>query len=208
MGLTLGAPPLISCRVSTSRSALRLSFGLSLPCDRSRSALVVLLHCDGFLHSQATGLLHPDVSHGVHCVSDLRIPSSDSRLNASPSGRDLGDLPQQRTPPFGDFPSPIAAPHHCDRCLLVVYTQRRTLLFPPSEDGMKRNARGDFHPRSKAPGLGHRTRQHPFGPLSPWLKHLPTNTVRCRYSSAFALGGSTTRLYSIDESVAPFHRCQ
>lgn len=194
--------------MSTSRSALRLSFGLSLPSDWSRSALVVLLHFDGFLHSQATGLLHPDVSHGVRCVSDLRVPSPDSRRNASPSGRDLGDLPQQRTPPFGDFPSPIAAPHHCGRCLLAVHTQRRTLLLSPSEDGMKRNARGDFHPRSKAPGLGHRVRQHPFGPLSPWLKHLQTSTVRCRSSSALALGGSTTRLCSIDESVAPYHRFQ
>ena len=194
--------------MSTSRSALRLSFGLSLPSDWSRSALVVLLHFDGFLHSQATGLLHPDVSHGVRCVSDLRVPSPDSRRNASPSGRDLGDLPQQRTPPFGDFPSPIAAPHHCGRCLLAVHTQRRTLLLSPSEDGMTRNARGDFHPRSKAPGLGHRARQHPFGPLSPWLKHLLTATVRCQSSGALALGGSTTRLCSIDESVAPYHRFQ
>jgi hypothetical protein len=151
MGLTLGAPPLISYRVSTSRSVLRLSFGLSPPGDWSRSALVVLLHFDGLLHSQATGLLHPDVSHGVRCVSDLRVPSPDSRRNASPSGRGLGDLSQQRTPPFGDFPSPIAAPHHCGRCLLAVHTQRRTLLLSPSEDGMTRNARGDFHPRSKAP---------------------------------------------------------
>ena len=52
-----------------SRPLARPTFGLEMPISKSRSALVVSHHLDGFLRNRLAGLLHPAADHGVRHVS-------------------------------------------------------------------------------------------------------------------------------------------
>jgi hypothetical protein len=81
-----------------------------------------------FSGSRVPGLLHPGAGHGVRSVSPWhrvfhpRVASVD------------GTVPRNVFVPFEDFPSPIAVPHRCGRCLPAV---RR----PPPEGGALHSAR-------------------------------------------------------------------
>jgi hypothetical protein len=63
--------PSVHSRVSRDATrAPRLSHPSAWSCHRqARSVLVVPPDFDGFLRSNAAGLLHPAADHGVHCVS-------------------------------------------------------------------------------------------------------------------------------------------
>jgi hypothetical protein len=90
-------------------------FGPALPRASSCSALVVSHHLDGLLRNRVTGLLHPATDQGFAAFHACRLP-------APPEGDLAGrvPIPATRFTPFEEFPSPVAAPHHCGRCLPAV----------------------------------------------------------------------------------------
>ena len=90
-----------------------------------RSASVVSLHHDGLLCTPAPGLLQPGTDPGVHCVSAFPEPETGT---TSPRKRESlgphtlvlsGGFPATRFIPLDEFPSPAAAPHHCERFALL-----------------------------------------------------------------------------------------
>lgn len=116
-------PPLVGfeCRPPTGIPQLRqlpgaeAPFGPALPHADSRSALVVSHHLDGLLRNWVTGLLHPATGQGFAAFHAFRLP-------VPPEGDLAGrvPIPATRFTPFEEFPSSVAAPHHCGRCLPAV----------------------------------------------------------------------------------------
>jgi hypothetical protein len=89
-------------------------FGDGLRHPPSRSALVVLHHLDGFLQDGLPSLLHLGTGRGSPCFH-LTHPVTRS-----------GSCVLIALTPLEEFPSPVAVPHHCGRCLLAVHATRTT----------------------------------------------------------------------------------
>jgi hypothetical protein len=129
------------------------ALGPSLLRDRSRSALVVSHHLDGFLRNRAAGLLRPAADHGVRSVSLRGLPTADrSRWRAtaaSPLRTTLRRIPlvDSRTASPRPLPSwryhlPSASPEgstRADRSQLLTSAEaiasahgRRSVRKPPT----------------------------------------------------------------------------
>jgi hypothetical protein len=87
----------------------------------TRSALVVSHYSDGLLRTQASGLLHPETGWSSRRFQVVPPPvvSRSQRLMV-----DSHSFPHARFTPSEEYPSPVAVPHHCGRCLLAVLSRR------------------------------------------------------------------------------------
>jgi len=133
-------------------------FGLSLPSDRHVPTSWFHTTSPVYSAHQVSSLLHPETGKSSLRFQVLPPPS------VSRSQRLMGDgplFPLARFTPFEEFPSPVAVPHHCGRCLLAVMS-----LANRSEH---RNVRPD---RVRVPTSHHnrrhsRSRSHSSAPIAP-----------------------------------------
>lgn len=90
-----------------------------------RSALVVSHHLDGLLHSagcRPIASCYRSWGSPAFLSGRLHVPI-DHRSDRPRPGHAPAAL-AARFVPYKEFPSPVAVPHHCGRCLLAVHTPR------------------------------------------------------------------------------------
>jgi hypothetical protein len=108
--------PLCRTTLGASTPSAEADSGRRCHPPTSCSARVVLHHLDGFLRSWAAGLLHPADGCEVRRVS-RQAPRAVARVVLA--------FPASRFTPFEEFPSPVAASHHCDPCTSCRYQLHR-----------------------------------------------------------------------------------
>jgi len=112
-------PIFLSC--VHSPMTLLSPFGPSLPSDRHVPTSWFHTTSPVYSAHQVSSLLHLETGKSSLRFQVLPPPS------ASRSQRLMGDgplFPHARFTPFEEFPSPVAVPHHCGRCLLAVLSHR------------------------------------------------------------------------------------
>jgi len=110
-------------------------FGESLPHDPHVPSSWFCATSTVYSARQGSGLLHPDartgsLRFGSQPPSTCFVPSR-SQSQCTRKGSAL--LPATRFTPFEEFPSPIAAPHHCGRSPHVVAVAVPTVSSPVAE---------------------------------------------------------------------------